>query len=220
MKKKIQIEQLSFGYGKELLMENINAQICSGDFVALTGPNGSGKSTLVRLMIGALKPVKGHIERDETENIGYVPQSTLAQGLTFPMTCTEVVLLNLYHEMGFFKIARAKHRRQAVEALETVGMGEKTAYLFNHLSGGEKQRVLIAKALVNNPSVLIFDEPTAGIDQDSKKMLYDLLVHLNTRHGITILVVTHELENTRHYFSKIWRLDQRKLDIEKEDAVC
>ncbi|MDO5755321.1 MAG: ABC transporter ATP-binding protein [Tissierellia bacterium] len=212
MTKIIEIKDLNFSYTDTPLLQGLNLTVNKGDFVGITGPNGSGKSTLLKLITGQLNSKDSIIvEGGNLENVGYVPQSNVQMNITFPITCQEVVQLNLYREMGPFKIPGRKVKEKATMALQMVGMAKKKRYNFNTLSGGEKQRVMIAKALVAEPKLLIFDEPTAGIDAESKEILYRILKHLNEHHQITILVVTHELEGSRQYFQRILRLDQGKI---------
>ena len=106
-----------------------------------------------------------------------------------------------------------KANEKIENALSIVEMKDKKNYDYNKMSGGEQERVMIAKALANDPQILIFDEPTAGLDQRSKENLFDLLKHLNIHHNITILVVTHELDFTKDYFNRIFRLDNEFVEV-------
>ncbi|WP_300410018.1 ATP-binding cassette domain-containing protein [Lagierella sp.] len=213
----VELKDLSFGYKKDLL-KNVNLKIKSGEFVGITGDNGEGKTTLLKLILGQLKPDSGQVilgeNSDKNVSIGYLEQRLAEKNMSFSITPEEIISLNLYDEMGFFKIPSKKINSKVNNALSMVKMCEKKDYDFNNMSGGEKQRILIAKELVDNPQVLIFDEPTAGIDSDSKKILFGILEHLNKFHGITILVVTHEMEFCKPYFSRVLRVkDQRVVDV-------
>lgn len=218
MKKVIEIKGLKFGYDKPLI-NNVELDVFQGDFLGIVGDNGSGKSTLLKLILGELEASSGYIKingesiksKSNLAEVGYVKQLNMENQIAFPITPLEIVKLNLYEDMKFFKIPRKKHIKAAENALSSVKLLSKAKYNFNTMSGGEKQRVLIAKALVNNPKMLVFDEPTAGVDYDSKVLLFDILKHLNTNHKITIIVVTHELDFSKKYFNRIAKMENEKL---------
>ena len=219
----IEIENMSFGYDK-ILLNNINLNINKGDFLGIIGSNGTGKSTLLKIILGQIKPDKGKViienNNNEASNIGYVKQMNKEKVVSFPITPLEIVKLNLFSKMDFFKISNKRLDSTAINALTMVNLEDKIYYNYNNMSGGEQQRVLIAKSLVNNPEILIFDEPTAGIDNESKIILFDILSHLNKFHNITIIIVTHELEFSKKYFSRILELKNGNLHDYKEEKVC
>ncbi len=221
MEKAIEIRNLNFGYEKNIL-ENLDLDIYSGDFLGIVGPNGTGKTTLLKIIIGQIKQNSGTVKIYEENNgrksIGYVKQMNMESTVSFPITPLEVVTLNLYNEMGIFKISNKKIEQEALNALSVVDLKDKSSYNYNSMSGGEQQRVLIAKALVNNPKILIFDEPTAGIDHKSKERLFNLLKHLNKHHNITIIMVTHEINMSKKYFNRIIELNDGKIKEVKEDS--
>ena len=212
MKEKIiEIDKLSFAYDKEeFLLKDIDMEIFRGDFIALLGHNGSGKSTLIKLILKQLKATEGTIKylknQDEKMRIGYIAQMTHESPITFPITAFEVVSLNLYDKKKFYKLPSNQDRKKVMYALEMVELEDKWDTNFNYLSGGEKQRVLIAKALINNPDLLILDEPSSGIDKKSKEMLFDLLNHLNKYHQKTILIITHEYHLIKDYSHKVFEI--------------
>lgn len=211
MEKAIILENMNFGYDK-LLLKGINLEVNRGEFIGLIGENGSGKSTLLKIITGELKPSSGRVIIDRKDgNVGYLQQMTGSTDVSFPITPLEVVSLNLYSSMGVFKLSNKNIRDRALNALSMVNLKEKAYYNYNYMSGGEQQRALIAKALVNNSEILIFDEPTSGLDFESKKIFYDILKHLNEKHGITIVIVTHELDFSKEYFNRILRLKYGKL---------
>jgi len=172
----------------------------SGDFLALIGPNGAAKSTLIKLMVGLLKPRTGEVRlfgQDvrgfrEWNRIGYVSQQAAQVNTAFPATVEEVVASGFYTGFGnFFDNAR---RRRAVEhAAELVGISRLSHRLIGELSGGQRQKVFVAKALVKKPEALFLDEPTTGIDAASQREFYKLLMELNRHEGITVVIVTHDI---------------------------
>ncbi len=197
----IDIKNLSFGYNKEKVLENIDLQIEKDDFMAIIGPNGGGKSTLLKLILGILKPQSGTIDFiDDSITIGYVPQNTNIN-MDFPVTAIEVVLMgHSGTRRPIFGYAKSE-TMCAMEALREVGMEEYARHRIGSLSGGQRQRVMIARALCSHPSVVILDEPTSSIDADGQKQIYNLLKELNKT--MTIIVVSHDISITMEYANKV-----------------
>ena len=214
--KLLKVENLSFGYTKESIFEDISFSIERGDFACLIGPNGAGKSTLMKLILGQLKPDSGIIDfnlgNNPYENIGYVPQLGIGSSYNFPITVREMVSLSLNKELRGFKRYKEYHEEKILASLMNVGMEDKIDFLYSQLSGGQRQRVLIAKALVFSPDFLILDEPTNGIDAENRKMLFKLLNHLNKEHNITVFMITHELSDVEGYFNKLYKLSNNRIE--------
>lgn len=212
--KLIEIKNLKFGYNENLILKDINLNLEKGDFAVISGENGSGKSTLIKLILGELKKDSGTIklfgiDMEEFKNfdkIGYVPQLNDSVKVAFPVSCREYVGLNLYKEFSIFKTIKKESKVKVENIFSTLKINNLIDRPFNKLSGGQAQRVMIARAMVNNPDILILDEPTVGIDQKSKEDFLDLLVHLNTHHNISILMITHEMEILGDYVDKVFRL--------------
>lgn len=191
--KLIEIKNLKFGYNENLILKDINLNLEKGDFAVISGENGSGKSTLIKLILGELKKDSGTIklfgiDMEEFKNfdkIGYVPQLNDSVKVAFPVSCREYVGLNLYKEFSIFKTIKKESKVKVENIFSTLKINNLIDRPFNKLSGGQAQRVMIARAMVNNPDILILDEPTVGIDQKSKEDFLDLLVHLNTHHNIS-----------------------------------
>ena len=218
----ISIKNVSFSYsGGVNVLENLSFDIYKKDFIAIIGANGSGKSTLLKLILKELNPSDGEIFISSTniknfkewDTIGYVPQINAGNIPGFPITALEIVTLNLYNKMGFFKFSRKSHLELAKRALSQVNMLDFANTPINKMSGGQQQRIMIAKSLINNPKILIFDEPTTGIDKESKDQLFKILTHLNRIHGITILLVTHELEIMKDNLTKVVEIRDKKVVV-------
>lgn len=224
MEKIIHIQNLDFSYNEIPLLENINMDLYEGDYAAIIGPNGSGKSTFIKLILGELKQdrgtisIKGGKDKINSKMIGYVPQMNRESTVAFPITALEVVSLNLYKKNSLLNLVSLQDKKRSRYALEMVNLKDKMDYNYNRMSGGEQQRVMIAKALVNNPEVLIFDEPTAGVDKESKDTLFEILDHLNKVHNKTILIVTHELDYMKKHLNRIFEISYNKLK-ERTDMV-
>lgn len=215
MKNIISIENVSFGYNKDNILNDIILSIDEGDFVGIVGCNGSGKSTLLKLLIGQLTPSKGKVnffneeisKSNNLDKIGYVSQISMSTGANFPATVEEIVMANLYSKIGFMKFPQKEHKEKVKEALKIVNMEEYSKRLIGNLSGGQQQRVMIAKALVSEPKVLILDEPTTGIDAASEEQLYNLLEKLNKDSKITIVIVSHDFEKMSKYTNKLFKVE-------------
>lgn len=196
----IDVEDMSFSYGQDWVLRSIRLSVDEGEFVTVVGDNGSGKTTLMKLLIGALKPNTGSVSifseppRSEKamRQMAYMPQNLAIRSIGFPMTCREVVGLALQRDFTFWKIPRKRHRKLAEEKLEAMGLGAYVDTPMKELSGGLQQRVMLTRALMTDPKLLILDEPTVGVDSDSKAQFLELLKELNLNDQVTIVLVTHE----------------------------
>ncbi len=184
----IKAENLFFSYSglPPYVLDGINLEIRSGEYVSVVGENGSGKSTLMRLILKFLKPSRGSIVT-QAQRIGYVPQKNDFSNSNFPITVYEV--LNSYR-----KLLGAGNKSTVAENLERIGMADFTGSLMGNLSGGQSQKILIARALIGNPDLLILDEPSTGVDMKSQQEIYGFLKKINKENGITIVSVEHNLD--------------------------
>ena len=201
MKKVIQLKDVSFGYDGNTVLEKINLDIFEGDYLGIVGPNGCAKSTLLKLILNILKPQEGSIKLFDQEQhhfkdwgtLGYVPQKATSFNSSFPATVEEVVGANLYPLIGLFKPMVKKYRQLIYEALQVVGMESYGKRLIGNLSGGQQQKVFIARTLVSSPRIILLDEPTVGIDLKSQGEFYQLLEKLNKEMNMTIVMVSHDI---------------------------
>lgn len=184
----IQTYDLYFSYtgSSPFVLNGINLEVKDGDYISILGENGCGKSTLMKLILKFLKPTGGQIET-RAKRIGYVPQQSDFANSAFPITVFE--MLNSYR-----KLLKIKSRAAVPEALERVGMEPFANSLMGTLSGGQGQKVRIARALLGNPDLLILDEPSTGVDIGSQKEIYGFLSGINQKSGITIVSVEHNLD--------------------------
>jgi zinc transport system ATP-binding protein len=197
----IKIEDLSYSYERQKVLNDINLLVKKGDFLGLVGPNGSGKSTLLKCILGIQQPDQGKIELFGTDirkmkswqKIGYVSQKANSFNSGFPASVFEVVSLGLVSKIGLFNGFKNSHKKKVTEALKAVGMNEFANRNIGELSGGQQQRVFIARALVSDPELLILDEPTVGVDAENVESFYQLLSDLNSKLGITLLLVSHDI---------------------------
>ncbi|MDP2837800.1 MAG: metal ABC transporter ATP-binding protein [Candidatus Moranbacteria bacterium] len=204
----ITISHLSFQYrAGQPILADISLSIEAGDYVGIIGPNGSGKSTFLKLLLGLISLQGGSVElfgqpialfRD-WQKIGYVSQTGFQGEKNFPATVAEVIASGQPVKSFFPDKAERQTLRYKIEtAADKVGIRHLLARRIGELSGGEEQRVFIAQALVSDPLLLVLDEPTAGIDVSTETSFYQLLHDLNTVHGKTILLVSHNLEALAH----------------------
>jgi zinc transport system ATP-binding protein len=209
MKPLLQIKNLCFGFSsQDEVLHNISFSIEEGNYIAIIGPNGSGKSTLLKLILGELLPKHGTIEIKPETSISYVPQTHIFDK-NFPITVLEVVL------GGCLQIKEKLKR--AHEALDEVGMLKHEKCSFGELSGGQAQRVLIARALARHPTLLLLDEPTSHIDTSTE---ISLMNHIRSqKKKMTILMVTHNVQATLDSVDGILSLHGGKVYMQPKD-VC
>nr|WP_221270358.1 metal ABC transporter ATP-binding protein [Desulfurispira natronophila] len=182
-------------------MNNIKLQVHDGDFLGIVGPNGSGKTTLVKLILGLLRPMHGEVKLydqlasnfAQRHRIGYIAQRSASINLGFPATVQEVVAAGLLSRHKLFGPLKKLDRLQVDKTIELVGLSSYRRHLLGNLSGGQQQRVFIARALVCNPDLLIFDEPTVGVDAESVDRFYTLLEELHQCHKKTMVLVSHDI---------------------------
>jgi len=212
----VEFENVSFQYEYTHVLKNISLRIEEGDFLALLGPNGSGKSTLLKLLLGLLKPMSGEIKLFEEsaktfkqrELIGYVSQKSNAFNSGFPATVFEVVRSGLVKKTGLFKRYPQDANERVMRSLEAVGMQDFANRNIGQLSGGQQQRVFIARALIGEPKLLILDEPTVGIDHENVQAFYDMLAKLNNDLGMTMILVTHDVDTVSNRITHVACLNQ------------
>lgn len=216
------MENVVFGYGDKPVIDGVSLEIHAGEFVGITGPNGAAKTTLLKLLLGLLKPWSGSVRINEEVlvdgrlNVGYVPQQVAAFNSGFPSRVLELVKSGCYPRLGLFRRFGAEERQIVERSLKQVGMWEHRDRKIGELSGGQKQRICIARALVGQPRVLVLDEPTTGMDRQSRQGFYQLLRHMTDQHGLTVIMVTHGPEEAETYLDRIISLEQQ----ESEEWQC
>lgn len=225
MNKIIEFDKVYFGYTSEYIIKNINFSVNEGDFVSIIGSNGAGKSTILKLILGELNQNKGDIKifGDNIKNfsrwhyIGYLEQNAYYKVLNFPATVYETVMSNMFHDIGLFKFPNKNCRAKVIESLKLLGMEKYSKRTISKLSGGQIQRVFLARTLVANPKILILDEPTNGVDSETVDIIYNILNDLNKNKNISIIMVTHDIESAAKISSKIFCFEEGNLmELDKE----
>lgn len=200
----LSIKNLNFAYKNETVLENINLNYDSKDFLGIIGPNGGGKSTLLKLILGLIKSKTVHLSLNK-QALAYVPQSILANE-NFPICTLELVLMGLLDTKSFGFYSK-EDKEKAMKALERVDLAKFADKKLSDLSGGQRQKAFIARALVNECQLLILDEPTASLDSKSAVGVFELLNSLH-KEGVGIIVVCHDINLVLGYADKIAYLNK------------
>jgi zinc transport system ATP-binding protein len=209
---------VTFAYGAAPVLDDVSLTVGAGEFVALVGPNGAGKSALLGVCAGLLRPARGCVELFGTPierfrswaRIGVVPQRS-AQQRAFPATVEEVVTLGRASRHGPLWRLDGGDRRSVANALDLTGIAHLRTRLIGELSGGEFQRVMIARALAGEPDLLLLDEPTTGMDAPSTEALIATLARLCAERGVSVVCVSHDLEPARGQITRLIALNRRVL---------
>jgi zinc transport system ATP-binding protein len=179
--KLLQLQDVDLVIGEHMLLEHINLTLDEGEILTVIGPNGAGKTTLLRVALGLLKPTSGQVVRRSELKIGYMPQRLMIDS-TFPLTVRR-----------FLQLACSSDMSRALALLDEVGAARTIDTPMQSLSGGEMQRVLLARALVREPNLLVLDEPVQGVDVHGQTELYHLIGDIRKRHDCSVLMVSHDL---------------------------
>ncbi|SFB98489.1 manganese/zinc/iron transport system ATP-binding protein [Alkalibacterium subtropicum] len=213
----IRIDKLTVAYEAQPVLWNISLAFKKGKMTAIVGPNGAGKSSMIKAMLGLVKPVTGEVvyqDKDQQavsykelkNRIAYVPQNTSVDW-DFPTTVRDVVLMGRYGHLGWFKRPKKADREIAKQMLGKVGLPTFASRQISQLSGGQRQRVFLARALAQEAEVYIMDEPLAGVDMKTERIIMKLLKELVSE-GKTVLVVHHDLQTVEDYFDDIVFINQ------------
>ncbi len=208
----IELKNLTLGYDNHIVLKNINMVIEDNDFICIVGPNGSGKSTLVKGILGLIKPIKGKVEYINLKQnfIGYMPQETKIDS-NFPASVYEIVLSGTLNKLGLRSFYTKKEKEIALNNLKLLGIDKLKDKSFCDLSGGQRQKVLLARSLCATSKLLILDEPSNNLDSKSKQDLYKTIIDLNKNHNITVIMITHDLDHDNLLGNKILSLREDEI---------
>ncbi|MBI5639364.1 MAG: metal ABC transporter ATP-binding protein [Nitrospirae bacterium] len=213
----VSANDLCVRYNSVQVLTDLTFSIAQGDYIGLVGPNGSGKSTLIKTILGLIPSSKGiltvfghdPVKLNHRDVIGYLPQKMNFFNPFFPATVEEIVALGLVSRKKS-PAGSGRSQRAAVEkALDMLGISGVRKTLIGDLSGGQQQRAFIARALVNEPQLLILDEPTTALDPEIREQFFGLIQSLNKNARVTVILVTHDIGNIGKYASKLLYLDNR-----------
>jgi zinc transport system ATP-binding protein len=207
----VDLSDVSFAYeGGRPVLQHVDFKVEAGEFVAVAGPNGGGKTTLMRLVLGLERPSSGQallfdepaVRFSRRSSLGYLAQRSQL-GIDAPATVREVVAAGRLASGGLLGPLRRRDRASVAEAIERVGLAESADVPLRTLSGGQQQRAFIAKALAAQPSLLVLDEPTTGVDVEAQEALAGLLDRLHRELAVTILYVSHEFGAVEHFVERL-----------------
>lgn len=198
----ITVRGLGFDYGEGWVFHKLDLDIPQGDFVAVIGANGAGKSTLLKMLANVMLPTVGEIyyygknlkQFNDWHKIGYVPQNPAKMQREFPISVEEVVALGLLKPGRLWQRLNIDDKKAIERVLSDFQLQDLRYRKIGELSGGQQQRVFLARAMVHSPEILLLDEPATGIDTASKAALYGMLRNINREQGVTIVMISHDLE--------------------------
>jgi ABC-type cobalamin/Fe3+-siderophores transport system ATPase subunit len=224
----IELTDIHVKLGNTYVLTGVSVEAQPCEFVSLVGANGAGKTTLLRVVNGTLQPCKGMVKvlgrvLSESGNgnalrkeVGFVPQRSVTN--LFPIRVDEAVLMGRYGRIGLMRKPSRSDRDKAYEALESVGMTRFAGKLMHELSGGEQQKIALARALAQEPSILLLDEPTTYLDADSQAEIMATLYAMHQQRGLTTLLVTHDPYWVEQYSNKVYFLKDGKSHLISERA--
>ena len=207
----IQCKKVALGYEGDILVQGLDFSVEKGNYLCIVGENGSGKSTLVKTLLHLRQPVSGSITLGEgltAREIGYLPQQTMVQR-DFPASVMEIVLSGFLGKMGLRPFHRREERELAEKNMRRMNIEDLKNRSYRELSGGQQQRVLLARALCATSKLLLLDEPISGLDPKAAGEMYRLINELNKKDGITIIMVSHDVDAALSYASHILHVGKR-----------
>ncbi len=225
MSKIIEFKNVHFGYTSDDILKCISFDVNKGDFVSIIGSNGAGKSTILKLILGEISQFRGSIKLYEEDinkfkdwkRIGYLEQNAYSKIMNFPATVYEIVMSNNFADIGLFKFPNKTHRIKVINALELLGMEKYKNRMISKLSGGQIQRVFLARTLISEPDLLVLDEPTNGVDRETIDLIYKILQNLNEEKKVTIIMVTHDVEKMSSISNRVFCFEEGSLvELEKK----
>jgi zinc transport system ATP-binding protein len=213
----IELQGVWVNFNGAVILEDVNLTIEAGRYVGILGPNGAGKSTLLKVILGLIRPPRGEVRifgespeklRHQGDVLGYLPQRPLGNP-RFPVTVLDVVLMARYGRIGLFKRPRRQDREIARSRLEDLGIAHLADRLIGDLSGGEQQRVFIARALGVEPRLLVLDEPTVSLDACVQDDIFELINSLKKKWNLTVLIVSHDIGAVARHVDDVVCINRR-----------
>lgn len=202
----INCNNLSVGYDGKAILKNINFSVDEGDYLCIVGENGSGKTTLMKTILGLQQPVAGNIiygDGLKKNEIGYLPQQTFVQK-DFPASVREIILSGCQNRCGMRPFYNKVQKQTAKNMMEKFEISNLSGRCYRELSGGQQQRVLLARALCATEKILLLDEPVAALDPKASKEMYKIIEKLNKEDNISIIMISHDIEDSVKYASHVF----------------
>ena len=210
---------VNLGYDSTVVVEGLNFEVNSGDYLCIVGENGSGKSTLMKTILGLNPPLQGQILTGDglkPEEIGYLPQQTIVQK-DFPASVKDIVLSGCLNHCGLRPFYRGAEKQLAQANMEKMGISHLEKRCYRELSGGQQQRVLLARALCATQKLLLLDEPVAGLDPKAMAEMYAQIQKLNKQQGITVIMISHDIAAAVSFASHILHISSKPLFFGTKD---
>lgn len=214
------IKDLSLGYDSHSILDHLNFEVNEGDYLCIVGENGSGKSTLMKTLLHLREPLSGEIIMSEglkANEIGYLPQQTLVQR-DFPASVKEIVLSGCQGRCGLRPFYNREEKKLAEDNMKLLGISDLKDKCYRELSGGQQQKVLLARALCATRKMLLLDEPVSGLDPNATLQMYELIRELNSV-KITIIMITHDIASAVKYASHILHIGEEIFFGTKEEYM-
>ncbi len=223
-----EIKNVSVSYGQSQALKDVSFSVEQGDFIGFVGPNGAGKTTLIKAILGLLPISGGSVELFGKERnkffdwgkIGYLPQQLSLINVLFPATVEEVILLGLLSQKPWPKRVTKVDIAKVDEIADRLQIADLKKKMLFELSGGQQQKVLLARALVSLPELLIFDEPSTALDPDSREFFFKLIREMNRKNGTAIILITHDTGYIGHYAEKLLYIDKELIYFGKFSDFC
>ena len=204
----ISIKDLTVKFGRQVVLKDINLEVLPGDYINIIGPNGAGKSTLIKTILGLVTPEGGEINKNIKNKIGYLPQRAFTVDRVFPATVKEVISTGLLAQKKHPRFINYNDKKRIQEILKELHIEDLKDRKVGSLSGGEQQRVYLARALISKPQILILDEPTSALDPNFRHQFHKLLEEINQKQNVTIIHITHDLTTLKQNNQKILLINQ------------
>jgi zinc transport system ATP-binding protein len=219
MNKLLEVRNLNVSFGRVKALDDINFSVEENDYLAIVGPNGSGKSSLMKCILGLIDSFDGsYVYWDDLkrEDIGYLPQRSPNQDKHFPATVYEIIQTGITNK----KIDRKTMHQAILDLSKKLGIEDLFNQKIGTLSGGQSQRVFLARALVHKPKLLIMDEPTSALDPTFRDEFYQLIKQLHDEEGVAIVLISHDLNSVNQYAKNLLYLDQKVVYFGSVQNVC
>ncbi|MCP4376051.1 MAG: ABC transporter ATP-binding protein [bacterium] len=215
----ITCRNVSIAYGRQEVIHDVSMEIARGSFLPFVGPNGAGKTTLLRAILGLIRPRRGEIITPfRTSPPGYVPQHRTIDPL-YPVSVRQITAMGLYPKLGWWRRGSKKLRRTVLEALEEFGLGDHADKTFSELSGGMKQKAMLARAFVSGAEIFIMDEPTSQLDEESEKEVFAHLLRLSRREGKTVLMAVHGMHEVLELPQRVCLVEHGRVRLAETSDV-
>ena len=209
----LRCKNVSLGYEGDIITKDLDFTVSSGDYLCIVGENGSGKSTLIKAILGLKPPLEGKVELCEDvgkNEIGYLPQQTMVQR-DFPASVREIVLSGCMNRCGLRPFYNKDEKKLAHDMMRRLEIEPLTKRCYRELSGGQQQRVLLARALCAARKMILLDEPVTGLDPKAANEMYELIGSLNKKDGITVIMVSHDMNAAVRYATHILHIGRKQL---------